>query len=201
MPIPLIALGAMAAAPSIVGMFSGGDADKQINELAGLNTALGGEAKQTSEMGTSVLGPAVDYLKSLAGGDRQQMLAATMPQRRRVMDQYDAAKKSIAEFAPRGGGQASAMINLEANKASDLSMLGAGAQRDAVTESAQLGTALKQTSLGAQGQQGANLNSQISAILQQAQTKGMSAAGLGEALGMLFGDYYFNQQAGTQQAA
>lgn len=170
-------------------LFGGGQDDAKIKSAVGdlekSTKRLTGQAESLSGQGADVLGPALKYLKAASGGDRQALLQATMPERRRVMDQYDAAKKSVAEFAPRGGGQAGAFAALNASQASDLAEVGATARRDAIDRSAGVGLNLK--SLGLNAEQGAanNINSLIQTYLTQAQQKGASASSLGEGLASL----------------
>jgi len=170
-------------------MFGGGgndtDISRAIGDLQNSSTRLQGTAKETGAQGSTLLNPAIDYLKAIVGGDRQAIMAATMPERRRVIDQYDAAKKSIAEFAPRGGGTAGAVATLNANQAGDLAQVGAQARTQGVNTAGQLGASLKSLGVGAEGLASQNLNTILQTYIQKGQQQGQSAASLGEGLASL----------------
>lgn len=181
-----LALGGASFLPML---FGGGQDDAKVKSAVGdlekSTKRLTAEGQSLSGQGADVLGPALKYLKDVSGGDRQAVLAATMPERRRVMDQYDAAKKSISEFSPRGGGQASAYATLNASQASDLAEVGATARREGIDRAAGIGLNLKGLGLNAEQGAAANLNAIIQTYLTQAQQKGASAASLGEGLASL----------------
>lgn len=198
-PFTIYAL-ASVAVPAIASMFGGGndETDAANRQLGDLTKTLTDQSKESAQMGQDVLSPAADYLKAVTGGDRQALLQATMPERRRVIDQYASAKKAIAEFAPRSGSQAGSMIDLDARKAGDLAAVTAGARSQGVTLSTQLGTALRGQSMTAAGQASSNLGTSIQTLLAQAQQRGATTAALGESLGSILGNWYLSQ---SQKAA
>ena len=181
-----IALGGASLLPML---FGGGDSslDEPLKALRGQADTASDLAKTLGKQGQDLLGPATDYLKALISGDRQALLGATMPERRRVIDQYSTAKKTIGEFAPRGGGQAAAMTKLEAGKASDLAEIGAGARSKAVTTSLGAGLQEQGLGLGALGISGQDLGSLIYALSAKEQRGQGTAAALGQALGTIAG--------------
>ena len=69
--------------------------------------ALGG---QLTGMGTEALAPVLGYYRDLLSGNSASVLSATVPERGRVIDQYDTARKAMAN-GPRGGGTTSAQAN------------------------------------------------------------------------------------------
>src|SRR3990167_8019886 len=154
-------------------------------------------------MGTEALAPVLDYFKKILGNDPSAMLAATAPQRGRVIDQYDTARKAIANFAPRGGGSSEAFAQSYVSEGQDLSALTSQARSEATGQAAQLGTALQGLGLTADQLASADLNTIIQAILGKQQldlTKSWQnkqmAAGLAEGLGTLLGLYLTRQGGG-----
>lgn len=53
-----------------------------------------------------------NFLAPLVAGNRQSALEAAAPEVNSILSQYDTAKKSLSEFAPRGGGTNSKMADL-----------------------------------------------------------------------------------------
>jgi hypothetical protein len=176
-------------------LFGGGQNDADVSKaIGGLDQSskrLTATATQTAGQSNELLNPAIDYLKAVLGGDRQAMLQATMPERRRVIDQYDAAKKAIAEFAPRGGGTAGALANLNASQAGDLAQVGSQARGNAVNQAGILGANLKGASIGAEGAASADISKILDTYLQQGQQQGQSAADIGMGLAGLIGSIFF----------
>lgn len=158
-----------------------------IDQLNKLTESLTAQGKSLGVEGEGLLGPVSQYLKDLVGGDRQAVLQATLPERRRVIDQYSTAKRAIAEFAPRGGGQATAMSDIEARKASDLAAIGASARTQGVNQAERLGSDLSRFGLEAQGAASSNLSRVLQAQLEQDRQKAEGWSGLGAALGTLAG--------------
>jgi len=174
--------------------------DPILKSLQEKSTAAGKQSDQLSGMSSEALAPVLDYFKKILGNDPSAMLSATAPQRGRVIDQYDTARKSIANFAPRGGGSSEALANSYVTEGQDLSALTSTARNEAVGQSAQLGTQLKALGLSADQLASADLNTIINAILNQQNLEGnleiaksgqnkQLAAGLAEGLGTLLGLY------------
>lgn len=161
-----------------------GDSIKSLQKNASSATdtskTLGGDS-------AAIFQSVLPYLKAAAGGDQAALNIATMPQRRKVIDQYDAARKSIAEFAPRSGGTAASMNEMRSQEASDLGGINAQARNDAVGQASGLGTSLASLGLSASGQASsdilgaANIQSELSKMQQQ------HAGSWGQALGGLAG--------------
>lgn len=182
------------------GLFGGGDKadtnaiDPILKSLQDKSADAGTQGKQLSGMGADALAPVLDYFKKVLGNDPSAIMQATQPQRGRVIDQYDTARKSIANFAPRGGGSSEAYAGSYVSEGQDLSALTSQARTEATGQAAQLGTALEGLGLSAQQLQSADLNTIIQAILSKqgldliksGQNKQM-AAGLAEGLGTLLG--------------
>jgi hypothetical protein len=116
--------------------------------------------------GIGSLAPVQKYLQALFSGDPTAILNATKPQRARVVDQYDAARKSLATFSPRGGGQATQSATLETQKATDLSNIDATARQAAGDQLAQIGTTETGQGLTAQAQAQQSLAEILGPILQ-----------------------------------
>lgn len=189
------------------GLFSGGgskktptDDDPEVNDLIANLRASSDKSRATGDaltgMSADALGPVLSYFKRLTSGDPSAALSATRPERTRVIDQYDTARKMISEFSPRGGGSNAALAESRFDEASDLSNITALARRDAVGQQAQLGTTLAGLGMTADQLASADLNTVLNAILaekgfdvQKSGQKSQMAAGLAEGLGTLVGLY------------
>ena len=182
-------LGLAGAGGSALGSFLGGSGGDSAN---GPMAALQKNADASTELSSTLakqsqdlLGPASDWLKKLLSGDRQDLLAATGPERRRVIDQYSAAKKSLAEFTPRGGGQAGAMAKLQSDQAADLAGITSGARPMAAQAATAAGTAVGQQAQSASQAASSNLMALIQALQNQDQQKSANASQWGELAGTL----------------
>lgn len=136
-----------------------------------------------------ILGPVNDYLKAILGGDQNALMEATKPERRRVIDQYAAAKKAIAEFTPRGGGQATAMLNLAGKQAGDLAGVTGQAKQNALGLATSLGSQYSATAATQQGMAQNALGQALSGSAQQDANRSQNwqslAMGAGQILGMI----------------
>lgn len=168
-------------------LFGGGDSgagdalrqlQKSTDRSLDTSKSLSGDSK---DLFASVL----PYLKAVAGGDRQAILGATMPERKRVIDQYSSARKAIAEFSPRSGGQAASMIGLNNNEASDLSMVGANAHTAGIDSAANLAGSLQGQAQTAENSANQNILNMYGIKSQQSQQSAQAAGQWGQALGTL----------------
>ena len=185
--LPLVAGAGFAGS-----MFGGGGGSndglsKAISQLETETRKTGIKGDALDESGEATLEPALKWLKGLTSGNQQDVMQATMPDRRRVIDQYDTAKKAIAEFSPRGGGTAGALAQVNASEASDLATTTAGARQAGIKTAVDLGTALKQMGLSADSLDSQNMANLISAYSAKAQQDSARAGGLGSALGSILG--------------
>lgn len=142
-------------------------------------------AKGFESQGQDLFGPAAQYLKAVISGDRNALMLATQPERNRVIDQYSAAKKAIAEFTPRGGGQAGAMNQLQAKQASDLSSIGGTARREGVGTALEAGTRTKALGLSAEGLAGQEWAAILEALTQKDASNKNMWGQFGQAAGTL----------------
>lgn len=185
----------VAGAGMLPMLFGGNNSDKAINDVIGNLKEHAANATDLSKTfgaeSTDLFAPVADYLKKVTSGDRQSVLQATMPERRRVIDQYATAKKAIAEFTPRGGGQAAAGAGLQAKEASDLATTTAEARQAGIGQAGNLAAAAAQLGISEQSLASGDLNSILSALNTQQQQHAQSAAGLGQALGTLAGFLLF----------
>ena len=199
--------GALAGAgvgTALSGAFSGAGAKKKTSDdddiqalIAKLQTSSGttsAKGAELSGLGSEALRPVLQYFKSIIGGDPNALMEATRPERSRVIDQYDTARKNISEFGARGGGTNSVVAQSRFDEADTLANLTATARREAVGQAGNLGATLEGLGLSADQLASADLNTVIQAILSQkgldltksGQNKQM-AAGLAEGLGTLLG--------------
>lgn len=152
------------------------------------------EGATSSAQGSEALAPAMEYLKSILSADPQAVLAATQPERGRVIDQYDAARKAVENFGPRGGGTTSALASSRFQQASSLADITSSERKNAVASEAELGTQLKSLGLTAEGLASSDINSIINAVLNKqyldVQKRGQTAGllgSVGETAGSILG--------------
>ena len=133
---------------------------------------------------------ALKYFQALASGDPSQALAATQPQRGRVIDQYDAARRSAGQFTPRGGGQASTEQAFRAQEAGQLADTTSAARSEGAKEAASVGGAMTQQGLSAEEQSINAMVSTLQPLIQQQQQQGNDIgkilSGIGELAGAFF---------------
>jgi hypothetical protein len=166
------------AAPFVTAAFGPGNPYKGDVENIGKQALTFGAADKAA--GTNALAPVLKYLTALVSGDPSSVMEATAPQRARIIDQYDTARKALAQ-QPRGGGQASAALKLEQGKASDLATTTSAARSEGVKSLAAVGTNLVQT--GAYEQE-TGLQAALRAFQGLSQQKDASNADFGKAIGM-----------------
>jgi hypothetical protein len=155
--------------PLVASLFAGNrpDVTPQINEVQSGARALGDQGRALAAQGQAALGPALQYYQSLLSGNPADVMAATAPDRRRVIDQYDTARRSSGQFTPRGGGQASTQQELRGQEAGLLATLGAQARQDAAGATANIGQNLLQGGIGAEQQSQQQLAQMIGPLFNQ----------------------------------
>lgn len=208
--VPGIGTGIGAGIGGLIGLFKGG---KKKPNAAGADT-VGTETDPTSQLlkdnaakqrgtademkgaGMDAFAPVLDYFKKLLGNDPAALMEATKPERGRVMDQYDAARNSISNFAPRGGGSNAAVAGSYQQEAQQLGDVTSTAKREASAQAGQLGATITGLGLTADQLASADLNTVINAALArkgidvQQRGQNMAAIGdLGQGLGTLLGTY------------
>ena len=182
------------------GFFGGGDdpegyskdnPEHEFRNLLRLNAGnLRRDATGTKRMGQAVTTPAVNYLTDVLSSNPAAVMDATRQERGRVIDQYDTARRAIANFGPRGGGSTSTLAESRFKQAESLADITSTARRDAVTQAGALGTRLTALGLNADQLASADINTVIRAILLreglgvQGQELGLEK---GEATGALIG--------------
>jgi hypothetical protein len=164
---------AQTALPGVLALFGGHD-NKQASEATGatedlraMAQSLFGAGAKNQAVGADAMAPVLQYLARVAGGDPAALFGATQPERTRVLDQYDTARKSLM-FNPRGGGQASATAALEASKASTLTSQTAAARTAGVQTAAALSSDLIHTGAQESAAGTADLARAINAFESQA---------------------------------
>ena len=145
--MPAAAIPALIGAAGSIGgaLLNRNQAGKQSSQQqAMLNQELsaGGfgltQAGKLGRMGTGALGQTQNYLNSLLGGGQPAMEAAA-PEVNTILSQYDTAKKSLSEFAPRGGGTNARMADLPFQESGAITNLLAGERGQAAQSLASLG--------------------------------------------------------------
>lgn len=165
---------------------------------------MGGEAGNLSGQGEETLQPVMDYFEKLLSGDPNAMMEATRPERGRVIDQYDTARRAVSTFAPRGGGATSAVAGSFLQEAQQLGDVTSTARKEAIGQASQLGATLKGLGLSAEDLASRDLNSVISAVFANKNLdltkRGQNMAMYGqlaEGMGSLLGMYLTRGQGGS----
>ena len=181
-------------------LFGGGDDDEpKVNPEDATTAQLRGHAAKVGQIGDTLvdsgqgaLDPVLNYLKGILGDDPQALLRATQGARGRVIDQYDTARQTIAQFGPRGGGTNAVLAGSRISQANALADVTSTARREAVGQAAALGTGLTGLGLTAAQIEQSDLNTIIQTILTREgfdvskRGQNMEAlGGLGEALGTI----------------
>lgn len=139
-------LAASAFAPQVT------DPSGAIKETQQMARGLSQTGQQLGAQGAGALAPTLAYWMNLLSGNPADLLAATQPERTRILDQYDTARATLTRETPRGGGLATAMGTMETKKASDLATLTSQARPQAAQQLGQLGTQLTGAGIQAQEQ-------------------------------------------------
>ncbi len=201
-----IGAGAGAIYGGLRGLFGGGDdedeaakvaaGDPNIDPLRESAAALRQKGAMLGGQGQQALAPTLAYYQALIGQDPGALMAATAPERGRVIDQYDSARRAAAEFGPRGGATNAAIANSHFQQAQQLGDITSMAKRDATSQLAALGATMTGLGLSADQLASMDLNAVIQAVLGQeyldVQRRGQTMAmwsGVGEAAGGLAGLY------------
>ena len=159
-----------------------------IDKSAGDLKTAGTKATAT---GQEALSPALKYFQALVSGDPNAILQATAPDRARVIDQYDTARKNIAQFSPRGGGQSSNINEGFTKEASDLSTGTASARSNAATALASIGNAETEQGLTAEERSISALSATLQPLLQQGEQQNNSVISTFTGIGKLLGSVLF----------
>ena len=152
------------------------------------------QGEEATGMSMEALGPVLNYYTALMGSNPSALLDATRQERGRVIDQYDTARKAIANFGPRGGGTTSTLAQSRFDQAESLADITSNARRSAVASASQLGVQLAGLGLTAEGLASSDLNTIINAALNreylQTNKRGQNlqaATGIGETVGSIIG--------------
>lgn len=172
---------------------TGLDLNSILQNLSASSVSSKNQAKDFEGLSAETLGPVLKYFKTLIGGDEGALMSATTPERARVIDQYDTARKAISEFGPRGGGTNATLAGSRFQEASDLAGITSQARTNAVSGAANLGMGLTQAGLSSEQLANQDLGAILSGILGKesldVQKRGQNAGVLGsfgEALGSIF---------------
>lgn len=171
--------------------------DPYLSKLTGGADRLTKQAGDLNASGSEALTPALNYLHNILSGNPANVMAATAPERGRVIDQYDTARKSIAQFGPRGGGTTSALAEGRMAEGAQLADITNTARREAFGEAGKMGMQLTGLSLSAEQLSTMNLDQVIQAILalqghdieKRGQTMQMWS-GIGNAAGNIIGGIF-----------
>lgn len=154
------------------------------------------EGEDQSGAGSAAMAPALKYYRDLLSADPNAVMSATAPERGRVIDQYDTARKAVANFGPRGGGTTGALASSRFDQAESMGDITSEARRGAAGSSAELGLQLQSLGLSHEALASQDIGTIIQSILnrqyldvtKRGQTMGMWS-GIGQAAGSLAGMY------------
>lgn len=156
--------------------------DTNIDAVTNLAKTLAAQGGDLSGKGEQALAPVLQYLMAVTGADPAALNTAVQPEKARVLDLYDTARKSL-QFAPRGGGQASATLQAGTRTASDISTLTAEARRTGVRDLGNLGKGLLDTGVGETNAAARNYGDAAALYGRASDAQAQSLGGLGAALG------------------
>ncbi len=157
------------AAPVVGALFAGnrGSITPQIQGIEKNAQDQLDQGKSIANKGQEALTPVLKYFQALMSGNPADVLAATAPQRGRIIDQYDAARKSTSQFTPRGGGQASTQQEIRAKEAGQLSDVTSQARSDAATSLGSLGESLTREGISAEESANQQMAQVLGPLFQQ----------------------------------
>lgn len=152
------------------------------------------QGRELSQLGATDLTPVINYFKQVTSQNPQAIMQATAPERARVIDQYDTARRALTSFGPASGGAVSANAQSQFDQAESLANVTSQARTNAMSGAAALGTSLTGLGLSADQLASTDLNTIINSILAregldtQKRGQNMQLAGsIGETIGTLVG--------------
>lgn len=192
----------------IGGVFGGGnDKDKAKAEdpaatasaaLAKSSASNRKRADQLGGDGDAAMQLATQYFEKMLGGDP----TATNPQVGMVIDQYDTARKNIAEFGGRGGGTTSASAQSRVDQAGKIADVRASGMTAGAQALAEIGQAEQGLAISADQLASMDLNSVMQHALgekqldvQESGNRSMMTSQLAQGLGYLLGQYLTRKKA------
>ncbi len=134
--------------------------------------------KKNTKAGLADFRAADDYWTQLLSGDRTAVAQRLGPDLARVSDQYDAARKTISEFSPRGGGRGAALTNLSTQQAAQTGDAFLRAKPEAAQAMERLAVERSAAGSGALSASANSIGQMLSALLG-GQSEALQARGLG----------------------
>lgn len=165
-----------------------------LQQLQKSSDRLGQQGQQFSAMGADASIPALQHLTQLLSNNPAAAMEATRQERGRVLDQYDTARRAIANFGPRGGGTTSALAESQFSQAESLADITSNVRRGAALDLSQIGMQLSSLGLSAEQLASGNIETIIQAVLAReginTERRGQNmalAGGAAEIAGQLLG--------------
>lgn len=146
----------------------------------GLNQAEG-----TLPQATGAISDSLGFFKALASGDRETIMQTLQPSIASLTSQYDTARASAEEFAPRGGGRAAALEELPFQKAGAISTMVEGAQAEGAQGEASIGQLLGEIGIGELGTGSTTAANAVGQLQTQQQISNEQGASTGASIGSL----------------
>lgn len=131
------------------------------------------------------LDPSLSFFKALLYGDPEAVNQAIGPARSRVISQYDAARRQVAEFAPRGGGRNEMFAELPFREAGEIGRLTQEARTGAAKELTSIGSLYGQLGLEGLGLSERATGDQVRAALIRREQELARRGKMGESIGRI----------------
>jgi hypothetical protein len=123
--------------------------NKLQNQFGSLSGIAGTTGARQQGLGGDALSQMLQQFTKMSQGSSGQLMAS-LPEAQTVMSQYDAARNSLANLAPRGGMRASQGANLKFGELGQLGGLVQGARQGAAGAAEQTAGALTEAGTGEQ---------------------------------------------------
>lgn len=162
------------------------DTLRNISQLGTFGFEKGSRAIGRSEQ---ALDPLLGFYRTILGGDRQAIMQLMAPEVSTIVSQYDTARRTAAEFAPRGGGRTQALSELPFRQAGDINRLFQETRKGALGGLERVGGAYGELGVRELGLSAGAYQSLIEDVLQKyaidKKAKTEMGTGLGKLLAML----------------
>lgn len=172
----------------------GGQFQDVLPKLEGVGDTAAFQGKKNLKQGGRDLNLVGDFFKQLLTGDRTTVGQVLAPEIQAVMSQYDATKRNLGEYGPRGGGQVAALGSLAQQEAGQVGSLYSGARQRGAQGLEGIGQSLGQLGLGASGLGAQSFGQMLQSILGEqgleagiTQRKQDALGGVGSLVGGLAG--------------
>lgn len=162
--------------------------DRLFGKTENIGNFLSNTGEGALSGGLSTLQSPISYYQKLLNGDQTATSEALGPEIAQISSAYNSTRNNAANFAPRGGGQISAINNAGTAEAGQIGSLVSGVRPAAAQALGSLGSQEAGLGQGALTSASSNFNSIISGLLQQeglGVTQEQAQAAQGNSIGQL----------------